>query len=93
MERAPFAHVALALVVFAAVMATYFWAFRRLQKRSTELTRGDHFLGYFIFGPLHSGLAERGYKLTLREKVGLGFVFSVVITIIVGSVVTAYAGT
>jgi hypothetical protein len=93
MERMPFAYVATAVVFFLAFIGMYVWVYRRFQRRSSQLTPFDHFLGYCIFGPVHGSLARRGYKLTPRESFGLALILVVVLTIVFGAVIQAYAAT
>ena len=97
MDRMPFAYVALAVVLWLGALVTWFTAFRYFRGRSGELSTKDKVLGFMLAGPffgvLHSSLAPRGYQLTNREAAGLLGVGAIVLAIVIGSLVHAYAGT
>ena len=97
MERMPFAYVAIAVVIWLAAVAAWFAAFRHFRERPTQLSTKDKILGFMLAGPffgsLHSSLSPRGYRLTKRETVGLLFIITVVVTIILGSLIHAYSAT
>ena len=97
MDRMPFAYVAIAVVLWLVATVAWFLAFRYFRGRSGELSAKDKFIGFMLAGPffsaLHSSLGPRNYRLTKREALGLLIVGAIVLTIIVGSLVQAYAGT
>ena len=93
----PFAYVAVAVVLWLAALAAWFMAFRYFRGRTGNLCTKDKLVGFMLAGPffpaLHSSLGPRGYQLSTRETVGLLAIGAVVLAIIVGSLVQAYAGT
>jgi len=93
----PFAYVAVAVVLWLAVLAGWFMAFRYFRGRTGDLSAKDKFIGFMLAGPffsaLHSSLAPRGYRFSTREAAGLLAIGAIVLAIIVGSLVQAYAGT
>jgi hypothetical protein len=84
-------------VLGLAAVAAWFAAFRYFRGRPPELSARDKAIGFMLAGPffgmLHSSLSSRGYRLTRRETMGLLFIVGVVLTIIIGAIVNAYAGT
>lgn len=91
------AYVALALAWGLAAVGAWVAGFRYFRDRPTQLSAKDKAIGFMLagpfFGPLHSSLSARGYRLTRREKAGLLFIFGVIAVIIIGAIVNGYAGT
>jgi hypothetical protein len=93
----PFAYVAVAVVLWLGALVAWFMAFRYFRGRSNDLSAKDKVIGFMLAGPffpaLHSSLGPRGYRFSTREAIGLLVIGAVVLAIIVGSLVHAYAGT
>jgi hypothetical protein len=94
MEQQAFPTLAVVLVVGVVVAAMLGGILRILRKPAAELTGMDRLIGYMVVGryftTLHARVSERGYRLSEREKWGLGLLLGFLALIILGVIAYGY---
>jgi hypothetical protein len=91
MEQTPFPYVLVVVLLAGAALVAWVIGIRYFRDRPSVLTAKEKAVGFMLagpfFGPLHSSLSARGYKLSTREKIGLGLILAMMLIAIIGSVV------
>jgi hypothetical protein len=94
MEQTPFPYVLVLVLLAGAALVAWVIGIRYFRGRPSELTAKEKAFGFLLagpfFGPLHSSLSARGYKLSTREKLGLAVIAAMMLIAIIGSLVFGY---
>jgi hypothetical protein len=94
MDAATMPYLLVVVILAGIAVVAWFIGLRYFSQRPAELSPKERAFGFLLagpfFGPLHSSLSARGYKLSVREKSGLAFVIAIVLVAIIGSLVFGY---
>ena len=94
MEQTSFPYLLVVVVLAGVALFAWFIGIRYFRGRPSELTVKEKAFGFLLagpfFGPVHSSLSARGYKLSNREKLGLALILAMMLIATVGSLIFGY---